>query len=164
MKPKPALCCICHFLYSNQKLKRNSNSTSNRLWPNCVLLNWIRISVFLGIWRRKRGREFVYFTSKQSQWSLWWTFHTWNNGEQKRRRIQGYRNRYKILLINKVEAVFFVIFFINSLNLSTNLNCCLVQHNGSCCFIRDIYSIYKYLKGKQSTSVPLFKKHQSYHV
>jgi hypothetical protein len=25
-------------------------------------------------------------------------------------------------------------FFVNSLNLSTNLNCCLVQNNGSCCF------------------------------
>ena len=30
-------------------------------------------------------------------------------------------------------------FFINSLNLFTKLNCCLVQHNGSCCLIRNLF-------------------------
>jgi hypothetical protein len=44
-----------------------------------------------------------------------------------------------ILLIDQVGAVVFVKFqmYLNSLNLSTNLNCCLVQHNGSFCFIKD---------------------------
>ena len=44
-----------------------------------------------------------------------------------------------ILLIDQLSAVIFVItdfgtserFLINSLNLSTNLNCCLVQYNGT---------------------------------
>ena len=35
-------------------------------------------------------------------------------------------------------------FFIHSLNISKNLNCCLVQSDGSCCLIKDIFS--KYIK------------------
>ena len=31
-------------------------------------------------------------------------------------------------------------FFISSLNFSTNLNCCLVQHSVSYCLVRDLYS------------------------
>ena len=56
-----------------------------------------------------------------------------------------------ILLIDQVAAVIFVKkskisdlfknlkdFFINSLNLATNLNCRMLQHNGSCHLIRDL--------------------------
>ena len=58
-----------------------------------------------------------------------------------------------ILLIDQVAAVIFVKkskisdlfknlkdFFINSLNLATNLNCRMLQHNGSCHLIRDLFS------------------------
>ena len=30
-------------------------------------------------------------------------------------------------------------FFNNSLNISPNLDCCLVKHNGSCCLIKDLF-------------------------